>query len=147
MGFSLTGAHVIFFIAAVIVAGTVSGVFIAVSTNLSGSFSERGDRIREEFDTEFSIINDPDSIPNQNNNYLFYIKNIGGNKLVTTNTTIQIFIDGDIIPLGNYTFSVDTIYPSDYSTLSIDQEFIGSGYHVLRVIGPLDVKDSFIFNI
>ena len=40
MGFSLTGTHVIFFIAAVIVAGMVSGVFIAEIMNITTSLSQ-----------------------------------------------------------------------------------------------------------
>jgi flagellar protein FlaG len=63
MGFSLTGAHVIFFIAAVIVAGMVSGVFIAITMNVTTSLQNRGDRVKEQLDTDFSIINDPNIIP------------------------------------------------------------------------------------
>ena len=81
MGFSLTGTHMIFFIAAIIVAGTVSGVFIAVTMNVSNSLSERGKRVQEQLDTDFEIINDPDNIPQSGSDYLFYLKNIGGKKL------------------------------------------------------------------
>jgi len=41
VGFSLTGTHAIFFIASVIVAGAVSGVFMAVTTDISTSLSDR----------------------------------------------------------------------------------------------------------
>ena len=47
MGFSLTGTHVVFFIASVLIAGAVSGVFIAVITDVSNSFSYRGERVEE----------------------------------------------------------------------------------------------------
>ena len=53
MGFSLTGAHVIFFIAAVIVASTVSGIFIAITMNISTSLSNRGERFQDQLDTDF----------------------------------------------------------------------------------------------
>ena len=52
MGFSLTGTHVIFFIASVIIAGSVSGVLIAVINDVSNSLSDRGDRVEEQLDTE-----------------------------------------------------------------------------------------------
>ena len=75
MGFSLTGTHVIFFIAAVIVAGMVSGVFIAVTMDVSTSLSERGKRVQEQLDTDFEIINDPDNIPQSGSDYLiFYLQ-------------------------------------------------------------------------
>ena len=58
MGFSLTGTHIVFFITSVIIASAVSGVFIAVTTNITNSYSERGDRVQEQLDTDFQIIND-----------------------------------------------------------------------------------------
>jgi flagellar protein FlaG len=85
MGFSLTGTHVIFFIASVIIASAVSGVIIAVITDVSNSLSERGERVQEQLDTEFKIINDPDNIPSSGNYYLFYLKNICGRELSTSN--------------------------------------------------------------
>ena len=86
MGFSLTGSHLIFFIASAIVASTVSGVLIAVTTNVSNSLSDRGDRLQEQLDTDFEIINDPDNIPTQSTNYVFYLKNTGGKTLATSTT-------------------------------------------------------------
>jgi flagellar protein FlaG len=147
MGFSLTGAHVIFFVAAAIVASAVSGVFIAITMNVSTSLTERGDRIQEQFDTDFKIINDPANIPTSGTNYIFYLKNIGGKKLSTTNETIQLFIDGDIIVPANYNFSDVYIQPSKYTKLYVAQATISTGDHTLRVVGPLAVDDEFNFTI
>ena len=63
MGFSLTGTHVVFFIASVIVASAVSGVLITVITNVMSSYEEQGQRVQDKLDIEFKIINDPDNIP------------------------------------------------------------------------------------
>ncbi|HHH79569.1 MAG TPA: hypothetical protein ENL13_01545, partial [Thermoplasmatales archaeon] len=101
MGFSLTGTHVIFFVAAVIVAGAVSGVLTAVTFNISSSLSEKCDRVQEQLDTDFKVINDPDNIPVSNGFYLFYLKNIGGGRLVTTNDTFTVFVDGEIVVKGS----------------------------------------------
>ena len=147
MGFSVTGSHVIFFVAAVIAAGSVSGVFIAVTTNVSNSLSDRGDRIQEQLDTDFKIINDPDNIPLSGSYYLFYLKNIGSNKLITTNNTFQVFIDGDIVTTGNYYFSVDYIKPGQVATLYITSSEIPAGDRTLRVVGPQAIDDEFIFTI
>lgn len=147
MGFSLTGAHVIFFVAAVIVAGAVSGIFIAITMNISSSLSERGDRIQEQLDTDFKIINDPDNIPSTNPEYLFYLKNIGGKELSTTTETFQVFIDGEIVPETNYSFSDTSIQPGEYTTLSIDKSDIPSGDRTLRIVGPMAVEDEFTFTI
>lgn len=147
MGFSLTGAHIVFFVAAVIVAGTVSGVFIAVTINVTNSLSEKGKRISEQLDTEFKIINDPKNIPLTSGYYLFYLKNVGNKKITTTNETFQIFIDGEIISSTNYNFSNNSIIPSDYTIISISQSLLNSGYHKMRLIGPYSVNEEFIFEI
>ena len=98
MGFSLTGTHVVFFIASIIVAGTVSGVFIAATLNVSSSLSQKSERVKSQLDTEFSIINDNENIPSASGYYHFYLKNIGSGTLVTTNSTFHVFVDGDIDP-------------------------------------------------
>lgn len=147
MGFSLTGTHVIFFVASVIIAGTVSGVFIAVTTDVSNSFSERGERVQEQLDTEFKIINDPDQIPTSGSDYLFYLKNIGGREIATTNETFQFFIDGEYVAIANYNFSDTSVQTDEVTTLYIDNSEISSGDHTLRVVGPLAIEDEFTFTI
>jgi flagellar protein FlaG len=151
MGFSLTGAHVIFFIAAVIAASTVSGIFLAITMDVSSSLSNRGDRLQEQLDTDFEVINDPDNIPTEvvgaNTYYKFYVKNIGGDKLITTNTTFQTFIDGDIVAVANYYFADSSISVSDVTTLYILNSEISSGDQTLRLVGPMAVEDEFTFTI
>ncbi len=147
MGFSLTGAQVIFFIASVIVAGAVSGVFIGVTTNVTNSFSDKGDRLQEQLDTDFKIINDPDAIPDAGGYYSFYLKNIGGKKLLTTNQTFQLFVDGDIITIANYYFSDDSIQPGQVATIYVDNSEIAAGDHTMRLVGPLAIEDEFTFTI
>ena len=146
MGFSLTGTQVIFFIASVIIASAVSGVFVAVINDVSRSFSERGERLQEQLDIEFKIINDPDNISLSGNYYLFYLKNIGGRKIATTNETFNIFIDGEII-INNYYFSENTIEPEKVCTMYVDSSVLSSGYHTLRIVGPQAIEDEFNFTI
>ena len=146
MGFSLTGTHLIFFISAVIIAGIVSGIFIAVTMNVTTSLSDRGDRVQEQLDTDFTIINDPVNIPKPGDYYIFYMKNIGGKKLSTTNETFQVFIDGDIIAIELYYFEENTLSVSSVTELYINKILKG-GDHTLRVVGPLAVKNEFNFII
>ena len=147
MGFSLTGAHAIFFVASVIVAGTVSSVFIGVTMNINTGLSERGNRIQEQLDTEFKIINDNDNIPNVSNYFRFYLKNIGSRQIITTNETFQLFVDGDIISIPNYNFTDDSVRPGDIVTIYVADSEISSGDHTLRVVGPLAIEDEFKFTI
>ena len=147
MGFSLTGTHVVFFIASVIIASAVSGVFIAVIDGVMTSFSERGKLIEENLETNFIIINDPDNIPTSGNFYVFYIKNIGSRMLATTNETFNLFIDGEIVVIANFNFSDSSIQPDEVATMNIDNSEISSGDHTLRLVGPQDIVDEFIFTI
>ncbi|MEM0466457.1 MAG: hypothetical protein QXL17_03645 [Candidatus Thermoplasmatota archaeon] len=149
MGFSLTGAHVIFFVAAIIVAGAVSGVFIGVTMNISNSLADQGKRLQDQLDTDFTIINDPQRIPlSGDGNYrIFYLKNIGGKELITNNQTMHIFIDGEIVPQRYYNFSDASIHQSEYTNLYIVQTLLSAGNHVLRIVGPQAVEDDFIFTI
>jgi archaellum component FlaG (FlaF/FlaG flagellin family) len=147
MGFSLTGTHVVFFITAVIVAGAVSGVLMAVSVNVTTSLSERGDRVREQLDTEFVIINDNENIPSDSGFYQFYLKNIGGATLITTEDIFQVFIDGDIVETSYYNFSTTSIKIGEVATLNIATSMISSGDHTLRIVGPLAIDEEFIFTI
>lgn len=147
MGFSVTGSHVVFFIASVIAAGAVSGVFLAVTFNLNTSFAERGDRVQEIMDTEFAVINDPEHIPQNGPDYVFYIKNLGGKQLVTSIDTFTVFIDGELISSTHYNFSVETIRPGEISTLYIDSIIIDAGVKKLRLVGPQSIHDEFICTI
>lgn len=147
MGFSLSGTHVVYFVAAVIVAGVVSGVLVAVTNDVSSSLSGRGDRVQEELDTEFKIINDPDNIPNVSGFYRFYLKNIGGKEIATANTTFTLLIDGDAISASSYTFDDTKIRPGEYTIMFVSNSAISSGDHKIRLVGPRDVKDEFTFEI
>lgn len=147
MGFSLTGTHIIFFIAAVTAAGLVSGILVSVTMDISTSLSEKGDRLQEQLDTDFEIINDPDSIPDVGGYYRFYLKNIGGKKLVTTNETFQLFVDGDLMATTNYNFTDESIQSSEVTEIFVVNSTISSGGHTLRIVGPLAIDDEFTFTI
>ena len=146
MGFSLTGTHVIFFIAAVIIAGMVSGVFIAVTMNVTTSLSDRGGRVVEQLNTDFAIINDPNIIPMNGADYIFYLKNIGGARLTTTNQTFQVFIDGEYLSITQYSFGNTSIPVEDVTTLYVNTT-LPAGDHILRVVGPQAVEKEFEFII
>lgn len=147
MGFSLTSTHIIFFIAAVSIAGIVSGIFVTVIGNVTVSFTDRGQRLTEELDTDFEIINDPDNIPDIGGYYRFYLKNIGDGKLITDNETFQLFVDGDLISKSNYNLTPSYIYPSEVAEIYLVNTTISAGNHQLRIVGPHAIADKFTFTI
>ena len=137
----------IFFVAAVIVAGAVSGIFIVVTTSISGSLHDNGERVVASLNTDFSVINDPANIPQSAGFYIFYVKNLGSNRLIITNNTFQVFVDGQIIPAANYTFSNTSIYPLEYTQMLIDSSKLSLGYHTMKLVGPSNKDDEFIFQL
>jgi len=147
MGLSLSGTHVILFIISVILASTVSGVLVAVTTDVSTSLSERGDRLQNQLDTDFEIINDPDQIPTSGSDYTFYLKNTGDIRIITTNETFQILVDGIIISEVKYNFSKEYIYPGDVVMMYVDNSEILLGDHTMRVIDLQGNEDEFTFNL
>jgi len=147
MGLSLSGTHVILFIISVILASTVSGVLVAVTTDVSTSLSERGDRLQNQLDTDFEIINDPDQIPTSGSDYIFYLKNTGDIRIITTNETFQILVDGIIISEVKYNFSKEYIYPGDVVMMYVDNSEILLGDHTMRVIDLQGNEDEFTFNL
>lgn len=147
MGFSLTGSQVVFFVASVIVAGAVSGIFVAVIMDIMEGYKNQGKRIQDRLDIEFKIISDPDNIPIENEYYLFYLKNIGHKEIPTDNTTFTIFIDGKLISTDKYSFSNSILYIDEVTTLYIESSEINSGNHKLRIIGPYEIYDEFLFKI
>ncbi|MEM0493080.1 MAG: flagellar protein G [Candidatus Thermoplasmatota archaeon] len=147
MGFSLSGSHVIFFIASLIVAGTVSGIFIGITMDISSSLSDRGERVREQLDTDFKIINDPVNIPSSGDYYIFYIKNIGGARLETTNESFQVFIDGVLIPKAYYYMTNDSINVAEVTEIRVRKSYISAGEHIIKIVGPLAIYDEFSFTI
>lgn len=147
MGFSLTGTHVIFFIASVIIASAVSGVLITVTNNVNTSLSDRGGRVQELLNTEFKIINDPDNIPNSSGYYRFYLKNIGGAELTTSNSTFNLFVDGEIIVTADFNFSDTSIQVGEATTIYLKNNVMVAGNHILRVVGSQAVDDEFPFTV
>mgnify|MGYP006285273381 CR=1 FL=1 len=146
MGFSLTGSHVVFFIASVIAAAAVSGVLVAISYNLNESLSNRAARVQEVLDIDFTIINDNEHIPTSNGDYIFYLKNIGNTKIKTTPSLFQLFNDGELISSTNYSFSTSTLSIGDVGAITISTT-ISTGDHTLRIVGPQAISDEFYYRI
>jgi archaellum component FlaG (FlaF/FlaG flagellin family) len=149
MGFSLTGTSVIYFITTIIIAGLVSGIIVSISTDTDTSMTQRSARIQDQLHTDFMIINDPYLIPfSDNGEYrLFYLKNTGDKKFLTTNDTFQIFMNGNLIPKENYNFAVSTVESGKVATLYIKSSEVTYGDHILKVIGPQALSHEFIFTI
>ena len=102
MGFSASTSHMILFVAALIVASSVAGIFTKSVFDISGGISERNDRLYMDLKTDIKIINDPGNVPNDP--LIIFIKNTGESQL--DGSQIQILIDGYLLDDSEYSQTV-----------------------------------------
>ncbi|ASJ17476.1 flagellar protein G [Thermococcus chitonophagus] len=101
-------SELIMFIVAVIIAGSVAGALAYVTNDLANSMKVRGAMVAEDLKIEFAIINDPNAVVVTGTgpyNYTFYVKNIGKIAFPFSPDSVQVFIDGDLVPSSNLTFT------------------------------------------
>ncbi len=145
-----SAAHMILFIATILIASSVSAVMIVTIEKMSIEIKNQGEFIGKVLSTNFEIINDPLKIPNKtigtNTAYVFYIKNIGDTSFAFTNETITVLIDGLIIPKQNVTTNPSVLNPVDVGELDVITS-LSPGNHRITVILENGVSDSLDFTI
>ena len=93
MGVAVSSSHIIFFIASTIVAVSLAGAFTASVYSIQGGIDDRSDTLKNYLSTAIDIINDPNTVPN--NNLKIYVKNTGKCQLDRNNT--EIIVDGCVL--------------------------------------------------
>ncbi len=145
-----SAAHMILFIATILIASSVSAVMIVTIEKMSIEIKNQGEFIGKVLSTNFEIINDPLKIPTKtigtNTAYVFYIKNIGDTSFAFTNDTITVLIDGWIIPKQNVTTNPSVLNPGEVGELDVITS-LSPGNHRITVILENGVSDSLDFTI
>ena len=143
MGADTTSTHLIFFIAATVVATATAGILSGVVTDLVGKASLRGAEFGEELTSDVQIINDPNRV--LNNPVVFYVKNTGTTTLDHGNATF--LVDGAYVTTtktllgGETTFRAGAVMEVTYSAT------LPSGDHRVQVVMENGVKDELRFRI
>ncbi len=145
-----SAAHMILFIATILIASSVAAVMMITIEKMSIEIKNQGEYIKSILSTNFEIINDPVNIPNKtvgtNIAYIFYVKNVGDAPFAFTNETITVLIDGLIIPKQNVTTNPSVLNPGDVGELDVIAS-LSSGNHRITVILENGVSDSFDFTL
>jgi flagellar protein FlaG len=97
-------SQLIFFIAAVVVASAVAGVFVTTTLNLSHSIRDRTNDRMKEINTRITVINDASAMPYNATagTLVIYVSNIGKTTLDQNKTLV--LLDGNLSTSDNLTF-------------------------------------------
>ncbi len=140
--------HLLFFIAAIVIAVGVIGVVTTNVQSITASYGMGSKSLADQLKTDITIINDPAAIPFSNNNYSFFVKNTG--KSILDPSTVNMFVDGNYT--NNLTYSImeggtfwspTYVLRLNYSTLK--NPSLSSGDHTVRVVAGNGVFDTMAF--
>ena len=144
-----SATHLIFFIAAIIIAITLVGVFSLVINDFTDAVKNRSDAEQKAVRSRVEIINDLVAMPYNNTSKTLdvYIKNTGSERLDANQTIV--FIEG---MHHNYTFSLvgGATYwsPGVTAIFSVkDCYFTSNSDHTVKVSCQYDASDSKAFRI
>jgi len=150
MGFDTSATKSIFFIAAVIVAVTLAGIFTTITYKLSEDIGLRSELVSSVLKSDIEIINDPEYVPynSDTNELLLYVKNTG--KDILSTSKVSIIIDGLVIPDSNITATIlgdeESWTPGTVVEFRINVS-LSSGDHKVKVVLDNGISDEIYFRI
>ncbi len=138
--------QVIFFVAAIVVAASLAGVFIGLSSNMAQAVEKRANNFSDKLDTSIKIINDPAVVPYQDSNLTVYIKNTGSNQILPTD--ILVMIDGKDQNSSSWTIVGGSNIWGPSVVLEVHLNIIlANGDHTAKVVVSNGISDSMGFRI
>ncbi len=149
MGAGTSTTHLIFFIAAMILAAGVVGVIYANINAIVWASQEGASTLSKQLKTDITIINDPAKIPISGDNYTFYVKNTGKSNLVPEYVTV--ILNGEVIPDRNVTKTVidgNTVWrPADVLLLNVTYAGMPNGDNSIKIVTDNGIDDKMDFTI
>jgi flagellar protein FlaG len=135
-----------FFIAAIVVAVSVSGVIIGISNSMVNELKMKSDTLRTELGTDIEIVNDPRKVPYTDGNLTIYLKNVGDITLKYNN--IVILIDGQYVNgtsvVNEYSGGIWPIGKTVEMQITVS---LSTGDHEIKAVMPNGVSDTMSFRI
>jgi archaellum component FlaG (FlaF/FlaG flagellin family) len=138
--------QVIFFVAAIVVAGALSGVFIGLSSNMANAVEKRAINFSDKLDSSIKVINDPAFMPYENSTLTLYVKNTGSVSLLPTD--LLVLIDGKDQNSSHWTIIGGSAQWVPGIVLEIHLNIIlANGDHTAKVVITNGISDSMGFRI
>ncbi|WP_297536005.1 flagellar protein G [Thermococcus sp.] len=159
MGAGGPASELIMFIVAILVAGSVAGALAYVTTDIANGINARGAMLATNLRTDFAIINDPNNIPHSNLsaapvNYTFYVKNIGKTTIPFNGDSVQVLLNGVMIPPSNLTFlnplnkaQINALQPYEVGAINVTlgKALKSGNYYTLTIVLENGEKRTFVF--
>ena len=144
MGADTTSTHLIFFIAATVVATATAGIFTGVVTDLTNKASDRAKSFGDEIASEVTIINDPNAVVTSPDT-IFYVKNTGSTTL--DHASMTVLVDGAIVTTTQSLLGGEVVFrPGAIVQITYDPT-LPSGDHRVSVSMENGVRDELRFRI
>ena len=135
---SVSASHLILFIASMMIAASVAGVFTDSIGQLSGAVSEQGFDVSSDVRTDIEIISDSGSdaiYDDANEEITLYIKNTGTERLAAEPGALDILVNGQFVTDYSVTRADgDGAWrPGTVVRVDIQQPSLGSGDHRVQI--------------
>ncbi|OYT45992.1 flagellar protein G [Thermoplasmatales archaeon ex4484_6] len=144
MGMSTSSTQLVFFIAAMVIASGLVGLFAETITSMTDGVRSRGDMVYDKLLTDITIVNDPYNMGNDP--VTIYVKNTGKLSLATT---VDVLVDNGPVSSDNTTISVvggGDWDPGDLLSIVLDIN-LSDGEHTIKIVVNNGVSDRFSFRI
>ncbi len=140
---SVSISHMILFIASMLIAASVAGVFTTSVDRLSGAIDDQGLQVSDDVRTDVEIISDNGTGAcvyncDGNGNLTLLVKNTGSRQLSAQNEQIDVLIDGQFTPASDKTVTVlgesDTWDRGVVVRINVSAPGLPAGDHRAKVI-------------
>lgn len=146
---SLATSELIFFIATLVISGSVVGVLGGQTFHLTQSMDQSSKTVSSTIDTSFSIINDPSSIP-YSSGYVFYVKNTGSVGFYFSNNTVSTVLNGTLLSGSEISYTTPggngELLPGQVGSIVVGLS-LTPGYYTLDITLSNGISHSMVFQI
>lgn len=136
---SVSTSHLILFIASMVIAGSVAGVFVNEVHRMSGALTDQSMDVSSDIRTDVQIISDPQAGNVYNGSEIsLLVKNIGTQRLDSSRHQVDILVNGEYVSKQNISVQVVAGGPSwgvsDVVEITVTFDLAAGDHRVLVIV-------------
>ncbi len=151
---SVSVSHMILFIASMLIAASVAGVFTTSVDDIADAIEEQGPAVSDQVKTNIDIISDSGSdaiYDEESEEITILVKNTGSSNIVPDTTDINVLVNGQFVAADDLTFELlgegNTWSSSEVIRITINQQLDAGDHRVLiNVNGGEDIIEFRVSN-